>query len=91
METVGPFHGSRMTLTLRCMRCGDLDDMDPLWGWALCARCFYSRPRLRSVHVYRRWLRWQKGQERHPTHKALTAALDALESAPHGTFVENTQ
>jgi hypothetical protein len=86
-----------MTLRLRCLRCGNLADLDPLASdeWGLCPRCYHKRPGLVarggqwSGHRVAAWnRRWNKHYERHPTFKALSAALDALESTPHGTLVE---
>jgi len=86
-----------MTLRLRCLRCGDWAEMDPeeTAGWGLCYGCYSMEPGLQVRHgkwdsgANRRWnARWQRDMERHPTYKALSAALDALESTPHGTLVE---
>lgn len=79
-------------LRLRCLRCGEYDEMDPneTYGWGLCSACWSKHPpptiprrgTLDSGPFYRWMDRWQKGMDRHPTYKALSAALDALESTP---------
>ncbi len=73
-----------MTLRLRCIRCGDWEDMSPL-DVGLCCNCWLFRGKA-PPH---RWLRWQNGMETHPTHKALVAALEDLERVPHGSLVES--
>lgn len=73
-----------MTLRLRCVRCGEWDEMDPTHtgNFGLCVRCWHR--------VLPRFSRsWQKGQDSHPTYRALTAALDAMEAVPHGSLVQN--
>jgi hypothetical protein len=85
-----------VTLRLRCIRCGRWMHTDPQEGLAdICAPCwekgqailFAPGPRERQQKRLVRWLlRARKRQERHPTYKALTSALDALESTPHGTL-----
>jgi hypothetical protein len=78
-----------MTLRLRCIRCGEWDEMvagDDACG--LCLLCWALRPRDPSSWRRRCWLRWQKNQERHPTYRALSAAFDALQSVPPGTLAK---
>jgi hypothetical protein len=86
-----------MTLRLRCVRCGDLADMEPTntRTRGLCFRCSIEGEALLAWDFrpgrFARWMaRWQKGQERHPTYKALSAALEKLEGTPHGTLDEGT-
>lgn len=77
-----------MTLRLRCIRCGEWDDMDPCTevAWGLCRRCWGKHPALGGSGSMQQWRRHQKSWEHHPTFIALTAALEALESTPHGTL-----
>jgi hypothetical protein len=89
---------SMAPLRLRCIR---WDEMDPMGspvgvgvlacGWCASCRRTFEDMRERGVSWWRRYAlmrRSQRGMERHPTYKALSAALDALESTPHGTLVE---
>lgn len=86
-----------MTLRLRCIRCGEFHEINVFEEKMaeICAACFSKGadilfapgPRFRQQQRFLRWCgRWQKGMTRHPTHKALTAALDALENTPPGTL-----
>jgi hypothetical protein len=77
-----------MSLRLRCIRCGDWDEMDPTdaYGWGLCIPCVGKFPFPDDTAGWRRWFRWMKGINGHPTQKALSAALEALESVPHGSL-----
>jgi DNA integrity scanning protein DisA with diadenylate cyclase activity len=44
---------------------------------------------LRELNEFNRFhARYQPNIERHPTCKALTAALEAMESVPHGSLIE---
>jgi hypothetical protein len=77
------------SIRLRCLRCGDWAEMDPTatHSFGLCDPCGeWIRRRVRA------WGRWVEAPafhvRNHPTYKALSAALDALESTPHGTLVE---
>ena len=79
-----------MTLRLRCLRCGDLDEMDPVdvYTWGLCFGCHRKALAVvgdastRELDAFNRFhARYQKNASRHPTYKALTAALDAGELA----------
>lgn len=78
-----------MTLRLRCLRCGDLAEFDPVdsnYPLGLCPECWYRKPYVGGA-AFLRWCdRWQKNMARHPTYKALTAALESLEEVPHGTL-----
>lgn len=79
-----------MTLRLRCLRCGDEYDTAEVFCEDRCDDCEYKlsqvlvwrgeRAHLRAVLRYR-------SQVGHPTEMAL----DALESTPHGTLVEEPQ
>jgi hypothetical protein len=84
-----------MTLTLRCIRCGDWAEMDPLdpYGHGICCACFskWLATDIGSPAFLRFRQRLNRNVERHPTRKALSAALDAPESTPHGTLVETAQ
>lgn len=86
-----------MTLRLRCLRCGDSFNTDPLDPYMpdICHSCFSKglevlngKPHEPTQHdrFYRWCARHQKHQERHPTYKALYAALDVLELTPRGTL-----
>lgn len=90
-----------MTLRLRCIRCGDLDDMEPMGepigcgvlasGWCRWCRLKFTMMRNRGVSWWRRHAlmrRSMRNMESHPTYKALSAALDAMESTPPGTLAE---
>lgn len=87
-----------MTLRLRCVRCGDWDEMEPdqMYGWALCSSCWRKASEVldsgideKRVRAFHRLMdRWQRNVESHPTYRALTAALDALEAVPHGSLAE---
>jgi hypothetical protein len=77
-------------LRLNCIRCGDMADMDPT-DLRSCGLCCLCNDKANALLVSRRpWRlfvfarRWQKNQERHPTYKALVAALDNLPEP--GTF-----
>lgn len=82
-----------MTLRLRCIRCGDWDEMDPLvyFTLGLCGTCttrvMAVWDSLEPSKLHRWCVRWRRDQERHPTYRALAAALDAMEATPHGTLV----
>lgn len=86
-----------MTLRLRCIRCGEWDDMDPLATFApgTCRRCRLEaiRPvdtgmaRIRRLHRFE--ARYQRNIAGHPTYRALTAALEAMEAVPRGPLVTN--
>lgn len=70
------------TLLLRCIRCGDWATMEPAMHWSLglCVSCELKAPLHGEWPELFRWLeRWRKNEGRHPTYKALTAALDAME------------
>lgn len=78
-----------MTLTLRCIRCGHMTEFDPLctaYPLGLCSECWYEKPYVGGVDFLRWCDRWQKGMERHPTYKALTAALEHLDAVPPGAL-----
>jgi hypothetical protein len=87
-----------MTLRLRCTRCGELDEMDPadVYTWGLCfgshrkALATIGGASARELDAFNRFhARYQKNATNHPTFKALTAALDALETTPHGALRED--
>lgn len=87
-----------MTLRLRCVRCGDWADIDPLsrFDSGVCGTCYAKFWGFEHLGTpYRRrlalWLRHRRNAERHPTYKALAAALEALESVPPGTLDASTQ
>lgn len=67
-------------LRLKCMRCGNWADLDPLemYGWGLCSNCWNKHPDLLpSARKFHRWMgRWQKCGPRHPTWQALAAATE---------------
>lgn len=86
-----------MTLRLPCLRCGDIFDTDSLDPYMpdICQSCFSKglavlngRPHepLQHARFYRWCARYQKNAANHPTTLALTAALEALESVPHGSL-----
>jgi hypothetical protein len=88
-----------MMLRLRCIRCGDwhrTDVLDPYMP-DLCRSCFSKGLTILNDRsggpterrAFYRWCdRYQRNQERHPTYKALSAALDQLEAVPPGTLEE---
>jgi hypothetical protein len=75
-------------LRLNCIRCGDWDEMDPAdlpaYGLGLCMACRArivvcgDKTRAEIRLMGRRFRRYQREMERHPTFKALTTALDNL-------------
>lgn len=85
-----PIQGEdHVTLRLRCVRCGDWTEMDPVDGPITCLACCqkWASWRAKGLSYAQRaalWARHTKHLNRHPTYKALTAALDAMESTPHG-------
>lgn len=68
------------TMRLRCMRCGNWTDLDPLemYGWGLCGNCWDKHPDLLpNARAFHRWMeRWQKSGPAHPTWTALSAAME---------------
>lgn len=84
-----------MTLTLRCIRCGDWAEMHPeSFNPGVCQRCadFYISLRERGVSKRRAWAlscRYERNIESHPTYKALTGAFETLEAVPPGTLDDN--
>lgn len=84
--------GRAMTLRLRCIRCGDLADLDPTdIDPGACARCrskFWGFAHIHEPYPRRAalWFRHIKSRHTHPTYRALSAALEALESVPPGTL-----
>lgn len=83
-----------MTLRLHCVRCGYLADLDPLATEpGVCDACLlkWDEWKGRGLAYPKRWAMWMKWQKNlllHPTYKALSAALDAMESTEPGTLAE---
>jgi recombinational DNA repair protein (RecF pathway) len=74
--------------TLRCIRCGDWYQPEPddPYEHGICLSCFSKWVAMEPSSTA--WVRFGKRLNRaavgHPTYKALAAALEALESVPHG-------
>ena len=65
--------------------------MDPVDGPMTCIACcqVWASWRAKGLSYYQRsamWSRHTKHLSRHPTYKAITAALEALEAVPPGTL-----
>lgn len=79
-----------MTLRLRCIRCGVLADLDPTdidpGACAACRAKFWGMAHIGESYPRRAalWFRHLKHRDTHPTYNALAAALEAMESVPHG-------
>jgi recombinational DNA repair protein (RecF pathway) len=78
------------TLRLRCIRCGDLyqPETDDPYEHGICLPCFSKWVEMEPGSAA--WVRFGQRLNRaamgHPTYKALAAALDVLESVPHGSL-----